>query len=106
MRTCPSCQSRLQEDVPGGGIWTCSSCAGVVVRSDVTQVVLLERNGLTIRDLRDRLIDGIRAYPCPTCQQGMKSVVIHLDAIDVCVACGTLYLDKKEVSRILVEPIG
>ena len=101
MQLCPRCRTLLSagdgallEDV-------CGACHGRFLPAAATERVVVEELGVDRATLKEiaELFSGLRV-PCPGCTTAMRPLRLHGVLVDLCFACGGLWLDGGELTSL------
>jgi Zn-finger nucleic acid-binding protein len=99
--TCPRCQTLLSagdgallEDV-------CGRCRGRFLLAEVTERVVVDELGVDRATLKEIAAQfGGQRLACPGCSAPMRPLRLHGVLVDLCFACGGLWLDWGELRTL------
>jgi Zn-finger nucleic acid-binding protein len=95
---CPICKTTLEQ---AGRTYTCETCQGSWVRSDVL-VPLLEQSASTLVQLDWQKSGEVHMRACPECGEQMQTVKLGTVNLDRHEPHG-VWFDKKELAELLSE---
>ena len=93
----------------GAGELHCGRCAGDFLDGDAARELVCGRLGIGEEVLRSLTAEfHLRgdALSCPDCGEGLSGCVLRSVAVDLCKACGGLWLDAGELYRLSVGERG
>ena len=110
--SCPVCATHPLADasMETCELLYCTNCRGILVEMEKflpLLTVLREHRYWSRSSLSPRDFDPTRVLHCPLCQQEMDEHPYGGGgnvAVDSCEACGVLWLDRGELSRIVAAP--
>ena len=83
----------------------CPRCQGRLFDAATTEAIVTERLHIAPDVFRTLMSEGGRGARCPSCSHGMSIFQLRGVTVDACRGCGSLWLDEKELTRLLKDTV-